>query len=146
MARFTDYIKFIDADDGAPEGAGSIFLQIIVEGFGTDGNYGRGQVPILELEATGERESKGLITLPTLSIEAYSGTHAHLSIPFLSLEVTRDHSGNAVVYIPNFAFIANGGEAPPLGGFIDLPNIYVTARGGPLTKVYQLCNNENYGL
>lgn len=147
MARYTDYIKALEADDGNPEGSGSLILEIFtVEGFGTDGNYGRIDLPLLELEATGINRSVGTINLPSLSIESYSGTHGKITLPFPTVQGERGHSGSGSVYLPHLNVIGDGQNRLPPGGYIDLPMLELIGRGGVLIKIYKLCENENSGL
>ena len=147
MARYTDYIKSLDADDGAPEGSGSIFLNIVtVEGFGLDGNYLRGTIPFISITSSGINRSVGTINIPSLTIEAYSGTHGKILLPLLTVNGTRGHSGSGRVYLPHLHVLGDGMELLPPGGYITLPPIGLTGRGGTLIKIYQLCINENWGL
>jgi len=146
MARYKDYIKFLDIDDGNPEGDGFVLFSLFLEASGTDGNYGQVLFPSLTLESTGTIEPKGTVDLPSLSVEGYSGTHGKITLPSLQVEGIRVTSGDGDCLLPKFIIVSDGNDVPQPGGDVLLPNIYITALGGPLLKIYQLCDNENWGL
>jgi len=145
MANYKDYIKSLDLDDGDPEGSGDITLSLLVSGFGTDGNYGNVSLPSFSQEASGSNVSYGDVSLPIFQINGHANNYGSLTLPSLSLSATRGQYGIGDCQIA-FKVVGDGNDAPTLGGDIDLPALELLANGGPRMKIYELCNNENYGL
>jgi len=145
MANYRDYIKALDLDDGDPEGSGDITLSLSVSGFGTDGNYGSLSLPLFTIDADGNNVSYGDVSLPILQVDGHANNYAQLTLPSFSLSATRGHCGIGDCQLV-FKVIGDGNDAPPLGGDVELPSLTLLANGGPRMKIYELCNNENYGL
>ena len=145
MANYKDYIKSLDLDDGDPEGSGDITLSLSVSGFGTDGNYGGLSLHSFTLEASGNNISRGEVSLPILQVDGHANNYAQLTLPSLSLSATRSQYGLGDCQIA-FKVVSDGNDAPTLGGDVELPALTLLANGGPRMKIYELCNNENYGL
>ena len=145
MANYRDYIKALDLDDGDSEGSGDIPLSLSVSGFGTDGNYGSLSLPLFIQEANGNNISRGEVSLPTLQVDGHANNYAQLILPSLSLSATRGQYGTGDCQLV-FKVVSDGNDAPPLGGDVTLPALTLLANGGPRMKIYELCNNENYGL
>jgi hypothetical protein len=145
MAKYSDYIQALEADDANPEGSGTIVIKrAIVSGFGTDGNYG-GITLSLGVSGAGSNVSKASVALPKLSVWGMSGDRGRITLPKLTVSATRILSGTGFIAFKKLTVHSSGLEFIP-GGEITFPMLRVNGWAGPAIKIFELCEDANYGL
>lgn len=138
MANFKDYIKNMELFDAPSEGDGTIAIVPIVSAFGLDGQYGKANIPI-QVDSAGESEIRGICEIQ-IEVNGKSGTFGEAEIPVnLTAQGYQNYTVEAII---PFQLDSDAEITWKQACYITF-ELEAIANAN---KVYQLCENENWGL